>query len=270
MISHFFYVFYISTIYLFYFFYNKYGDYMEAYIDLSIIVYLFNIILSFIYSMIIFDNIKYNKAFIFFTITCLIICGFINLFFIPYFLIFFMILYGLFIAIFDIKLLKSIIMTFLIYYINTSLMLLIGGCFLYQGILLICIPFISLFVFIQPIYITIVHIIFTLLIKYLKNQKFVFRCEITINELSFKSKGYYDSGNFLIYNDRPIIFVKKNYYSKDGIIINLKTIDNKSLSYLAYEGYLYIKRKRKDVYIVFVDENMSFNNCDLLLNKYVM
>mgnify|MGYP003294264658 CR=1 FL=1 len=52
MISHFFYVFYISTIYLFYYSYNKYGDYMEAYIDLSIIVYLFNIILSFIFYLI--------------------------------------------------------------------------------------------------------------------------------------------------------------------------------------------------------------------------
>jgi hypothetical protein len=246
------------------------GDYMEAYIDLSIIVYLINITLSFIYAMIIFDNIKYNKLFIFFTIICLFFCGFITIFFIPYFLIFFMILYGLFVAIFDIKLLKSIIMSLLIYYINTSLMLLIGGCFLYQGILLVCIPFISLFVLIQPIYITVVHVFLTLLMKYIKNQKFIFRCEIIINELSFKSKGYYDSGNFLMFNDKPIIFVKKHYYNNDAIIIKLKTIENKNLSYLAYEGYLYIKRKKIEVYIVFVDENMNFNNCDILLNKYVM
>jgi len=243
---------------------------MEAYIDLSIIVYLFNILLSFIYSMIIFDNLKYKKTFIIFTIIFLIISGIVNLFYISFFLIFSMIIYTLFIALFDYKLVKSLILTLILYYINCSLMLLIGGCFLYNGILLISIPFISLFVFIQPIYICFIHIIFTLLIKYIKNKGFIYNCIITIENKIYKAKGYYDSGNFLMYDELPVIFIKGDYINNNGKLITINTINNDCLTYLAYKGEIKIKRKIKNVYIVFVNEDINFNNCDILLNKNLL
>lgn len=243
---------------------------MNAYIDLSLIVYISNILLSFYYSLIIFDNIKVNKVFISITILFFLLSGVINLFLINYFLLFSSILYILLITIFDNKLIKSLILTIILYYFNCSLMLLIGGCFLYNGILLISIPFISLFIFIQPIYICLIHIIFSLIIKYLKNKSFIYKCKIEIENKTYKGKGYYDSGNILLFNELPVIFINGNYQNNNGEIINVKTINNELLTYLGYKGVIKIKKKVKNVYVVFINENFKFFNCDILLNRYLL
>ena len=243
---------------------------MNAYIDLSFIVFLFNYCLSLLYSFIIFDKIKYHIKIIIISIILSIISFIINMFFIPYFFIIFTILYALILGVIKLNYIKIIILSLIIYYFNCALLLLIGGCFLYKGALLISTPFVSLFILIQPIYVTIIHIISSFIYKYIKNRNFVFNCNIMIGEKNLKGKGYYDSGNFLLHNDLPVIFVRKIYDSSDGHLIKIKGINNCELMYIAYDGILIIKNRNINVYVVFVGEKMSFNGCDFLLNKYVM
>lgn len=243
---------------------------MEAYIDLSFIVYIINFSLSFIYSMIIFDNIKYKIHFIIQTLLIGLIFMIINLYFIPYFLIMAFILYSLFLGMFNLKLLKVCISTIIIYYLNNAFLLLVGGCFLYEGILLISIPFVSLFVLIIPIYITITHLIINIIYKRFKNNKFKVKCKIKLFNNTYKGLGYLDSGNALIYNDIPVIFVKDVAKFNEGEVIKIKGINDYEYTYLAFKGVLTIKNNSKNVYVVFVKKSMDFYSCDFLLNKYLM
>ena len=108
---------------------------MNAYIDLSFIVFLFNYCLSLLYSFIIFDKIKYHIKIIIISIILSIISFIINMFFIPYFFIIFTILYALILGVIKLNYIKIIILSLIIYYFNCALLLLIGGCFLYKGAL---------------------------------------------------------------------------------------------------------------------------------------
>ena len=242
---------------------------MDAYIDLSIVVFLFNFVLSFIYSLIIFDNVKYKASFIIITSILAFISLFINMFLIPYFFIMFFVLYMLFISIFNIKLLKSLLLSLIIFYINYGFLLLIGGCFLYKGLLLISTPYITLFIFIIPIYITIIHLVFNIVFKKIKYSKFKMKCFIRVNEKLYKGYGYYDSGNSLLYDNKPVIFIKDKCVFNNGIVINIKGINDYTFKYLAYKATLIIKGNIKDVYVVFVSKNIDFYNCKFLLNKYI-
>ena len=114
------------------------------------------------------------------------------------------------------------------------------------------------------------HLTFTLLIKYLKNKSFIFKCVISVNGLLYKGKGYYDSGNMLTYNDIPVIFIKGVYHNENGEVIHINTINDESYTYLSYKGLLKISKKNINVYVVFINEKINFNNCNILLNKYVL
>ena len=243
---------------------------MNAYIDLSIIVFLFNYLLSLVYSFILFDDIKHKIRIIIISVILSIFSYIINMFFIPYFFIMYTIIYALVLGVICLKYIKIIIVSLIIYYINCALLLLIGGCFLYQGTLLISIPFISIFILIQPIYITFIHIVCSLIYKYIKNKNYILKCKIIINENIIKDKGYYDSGNIITHNDLPVIFVKGHTSNNNGELIKVKGINDYELKYVAYKGMLVINKKNINVYVVFVSNNLSFNGCKILLNKYVM
>ena len=243
---------------------------MNAYIDLSVIVFIFNYTLSLLYSIILFDSIKLKIKIIVITILLSVIAFIINMYFIPYFLIFFLIIYSLILGVIKIHYIKIIICSLFIYYINCGLMLLIFGFFLYQGALLISIPFISLFILIQPIYISLIHIISTIIYKQIRAKNFIYKCKVIKKDIVINGKGYYDTGNFLTYKDIPVIFINGRINENDGEIIKIKGINNYELKYIAYKGLLVINKKNINVYIVFVDNGLSFNGCNILLNKYVL
>lgn len=243
---------------------------MEAYLDLSLIVFLFNYILSFIYSMIICDQKKLKIELIILTIFLEIIIAIINTFYIPYLFIFFNIVYALFFGLFSLKYLKVIIFSLFLYYFNVALMLLIGGCFLYQGMLLISTPFVSLFILIQPIYITLIHLISSYIYKYLKYRNFKIRCKVQVHDKIYKGLGFYDSGNGLLYHDIPVIFIKGNPISNDGEIIKITGINNYVFSYLAFKGKLTTKKCTQEVYVVYVNHKIDFYCCQFLLNRYII
>lgn len=243
---------------------------MEAYIDLSIIFFTFNFILSFIYSMIIFDDIKYNAIYIIQTILISIVSLILNLFLIPYFFIFFLIIYSLFMSLFSIKYLKVLLVSGLIFYCNNALMLLVGGCYFYDGIILISTPFVTLFILIIPIYITIIHLIHKSIYNYFKDKKFKIKCKLFIDNKVIKGYGYFDTGNALIYQDIPVVFSKGKAFNNNGEIIHINGINSTNFTYLAYKAKLSIKDKLINVYVVFIGEKHNFFNCSFLLNKYVL
>lgn len=243
---------------------------MEAFIDLSFIVFLFNYIISFIYSLIVFDCYKYKVNFIVTSIIVGLILGLLNLLFIPYICLFGLIIYSLINLVIDIKKFKVTILTLIIFYINYGFLLLIGGCFIYGGILYISTPYVTLFILIIPIYISLIQIIGNMIYKRLKYHKFKYKCKLYTKNYTYKELGYYDSGNGLLYNDIPVIFVKGKPYTNEGFKINIKGINDTSYTYIAYEGILKISNKLIKVYIVFVNNSLNFYNCNILLNKYVL
>lgn len=243
---------------------------MNAYIDLSIIVFFINYLLSIIYSTIILDNIKYHISFLFISALLAMISVFINIFFVPYFFIMGFIILALFMAIFDCKYLKIILLTLIINYINSGFLLLVGGSFLYKGILLISTPFSSLFILFSPIYMIFIHLIASYIYKKVKYSRFIIKCNVRIDKYLYKGKGYYDSGNLLLFNERPVIFINGKSQCNNGEIINIKGINDYSFKYLAYKSELIINKKIIQVYSVFVSNGNNFNNCNFLLNKYVL
>ena len=243
---------------------------MDAYIDLSIIVLIINFIISFYYSATIINKKKYNAFFIITTVFLFVILSIVSIFLFPYCLIFGFIVYSLILCIFDIKLLLTTLLTILVFYLNNSFLLLIGGCFMYNGILFINIPFITWFIFIIPLYICILHLIITLFYYALKNAKFKVKCTIYVDNKRINGIGFLDSGNALLYNDLPVIFVNEKPLSNNGEVIKIKGINDISLTYLAYKGMLISKSKKTDVYVVFTNNKTSFNDCKILLNRLIM
>lgn len=243
---------------------------MDAYIDLSIIVLIINFIISFYYSATIINKKKYNAFFIITTVFLFVILSIVSIFLIPYCLIFGFIVYSLILCIFDFKLLLTTLLTILVFYLNNSFLLLIGGCFMYNGILFINIPFITWFIFIIPLYICILHLIITLFYYALKNAKFKVKCTIFVDNKRINGIGFLDSGNALLYNDLPVIFVNEKPLSNNGEVIKIKGINDISLTYLAYKGMLISKSKKNDVYVVFTNNKASFNDCKILLNRLIM
>ena len=243
---------------------------MEAFIDLSFIVFLFNYIISFIYSLIIFDCYKYKLNFIITSIIIGIILGIFNLLLIPYSFLCGVIIYMLINIIIDKNKFKVMMLTIIIFYINYSFLLLIGGSFLYKGLLYISTPYVTLFILVIPIYISIIQIVGSTIYKRLKYHKFKYKCKIYTKNYIYKELGYYDSGNGLLYNDVPVIFVKGKPYTNEGFKINVRGINNTNYTYIAYDGKLQISNKLVKVYIVFVNNSLNFYNCNILLNKYVL
>ena len=243
---------------------------MDAYIDLSIIVLIINFLISFYYSATIINKKKYSAFFIITTIFLFIILSLVSIFLVPYCLIYGFIIYALVLCVFDYKLLLTTLLTLFVFYLNNSFLLIIGGCFMYNGILFINIPFITWFIFIIPIYICIIHLIITLFYHMLKNAKFKVRCSIYVDNKKINGIGFLDSGNSLLYNDLPVIFVNEKPFSNNGEKIKIKGINDITLTYLAYKGILMSKLRKTDVYVVFTSNKTSFNDCKILLNRLIM
>lgn len=243
---------------------------MDAYIDLSIIVLIINFLISFYYSTTIINKKKYSAFFIITTILLFVVFAFTTIFLIPYFLIMGFIIYSLILAIFDVKLFLTILLSLFVFYLNNAFLLLIGGCFLYNGMLFVNIPYITWFILIIPLYICILHFLITLFYYILKNAKFKIKCCVEIANKKVKGVGLLDSGNSLLYNGLPVIFINDKPISNEGEIIKIKGINDVSLTYLAFKGLLTAKLRKMEVYVVFTNNKTSFNDCKILLNRLIM
>ena len=114
------------------------------------------------------------------------------------------------------------------------------------------------------------HFLITLFYYILKNAKFKIKCCVEIANKKVKGVGLLDSGNSLLYNGLPVIFINDKPISNEGEIIKIKGINDVSLTYLAFKGLLTAKLRKMEVYVVFTNNKTSFNDCKILLNRLIM
>lgn len=244
------------------------GDAMNAYLDLSYIYslafvittpYYFKRILNYkmsvieIISICFFTIILYFNAFLFGDYKH------INLLFL---LIYFLVVYQK-------RFVKFYMIYVFSYYSSLSYGLIISqNIYLYKWVILVSNPgsfFLFLTAFINIFVIEIVMLTIKK-IKLLSNYKI--KAEIEIGNETYSVIGYMDSGNTLIKEDKPVIFLSTKYLKIDNTKEMIVTgMGVKKCKYV--EAKINILNIRKDIICAFVD-GISFKGCACLLNIYLM
>ena len=99
-------------------------------------------------------------------------------------------------------------------------------------------------------------------IKLLANYRM--EVKLSIGGLEYNFNGYMDSGNTLLKNNIPVIFLNNKYLKKDNLKeMIVSGVGIKKCKYT--EGNITINGCNKDVICAFVD-NMNFKGCQCLLN----
>lgn len=117
-----------------------------------------------------------------------------------------------------------------------------------------------------------IPIINIVLIKYIcilyklmfKKMKYKYDVIITFEEKVIKCKGYYDTGNTLIYNNKPVIFYHGSINGKNIEFNVASGLGNTTYT----KGSAFLKGKEYDVYVA--SSMSSFNGCEVLLNALMI
>ena len=154
-----------------------------------------------------------------------------------------------------------IVVYYIIFFSYISFIELINPYMIYRGFLLhISVSNTFVCYFVPVLNIFAIRYINILLKKMIKRMKYTYNVIVKIDDRVRRYKGYYDSGNTLTYNYRPVIFLR-------GINSNKKIefeCANNSSSSSYVKGEVYVNKKYFSVYIA--SSNRSFNGCDVLLN----
>jgi len=170
-----------------------------------------------------------------------------------------------------------IILYISIYYILIALAQLFNsGIIVKVQMIVINKPISTLSTFLLFIPIIIIYVLSFLLKKQFLILHYKYDVYIKVNDNIYKLKGYFDSGNTLLCNGKPVIFIKKyiliNENLKKSEIIKYQTLNHTIREEIGYEGQLIIKINYKKICknIIFsiVSDDYYFNNCDCLLNAY--
>lgn len=151
--------------------------------------------------------------------------------------------------------------------LSSSLKLINGGLFLTssKGILIcLLIPLFALMMLFSSMFID----------KTFHLHNYQDEIYLTIGEKTVELKGYFDTGNTLIYKNTPVIFISnlnnpfnENEFSEE---INFETLSSTGKTLLA-KG-LVSKKGDNESYFVYVATNYNHHNyhgCELLLNAYL-
>lgn len=133
-------------------------------------------------------------------------------------------------------------------------------------------PVSTLSVILLFIPIIIIYIFSFILKKKILLHHYKYNIHLIINNNIYKIKGYFDTGNTLLIDGKPVIFVKENILINeklnDGYPIKYNTVNNKIREDIGYEGEIIIKNKYIKILFSVVSNNYYFNNCDCLLNAF--
>jgi hypothetical protein len=164
-----------------------------------------------------------------------------------------------------------------IYYILLGLAQLFNsGVIVKAQMIIINKPLSTLSVLLLFIPILLIYIISFILKNKIVIQHYKYQVYLKVNNNVYKIKGYLDTGNTLITNGKPVIFVKEKILINENLIngetFKYYTLNNKTRTEQGYEGEIMIKINYKKIYkkIIFsiVSDEYYFNNCDCLLNVY--
>lgn len=256
------------TIYFIPFLYSLSGDEMNAYIDLSYIFhvlvlltlpYYFKKILNVrmkkmeLIGLIIFSIVLYFNVFLFDNY------GYINLVF----------LLAYFLLVYHKKFLKYYLLYLFAYYSNiATCMIFTTNIYLLNGVVLLNTPTSFFYISLELVNIMLIEIILFSIrsIKLLRNYKIKIR-------IRFKDKfsdfiGYIDSGNTLIVDGLPVIFLKDSYFLKDDykeMVVN--GIGTRKCKY--FKTSVIINDMEREV-ICASGNSKGFKGCDCLINIHLL
>ena len=251
---------------------------MNIYLDLSFIanIVIHSLALLYVYIMFEFKN-NFLKNILIVLLLSIIVLS------LPYFIIDNIYIYLIYDLLILIALLPNkqkifmIISYITIYYILIGLAQLFNsGIIVKTQMIVINKPISTLSVFLLFIPVLLIYVISFLLKKSLLIYHYKYIVFLKVNENIYKIKGYLDTGNTLLKDGKPIIFIKEkvllNEELKDSVNFKYHTLNNKMREEKGYEGEIIIKYNYKKIYkkIIFslVSDEYYFNNCDCLLNVY--
>ena len=251
---------------------------MDIYLDLSFIanIIVHSLSLFYIYIMFEFKNKIYKNILLVFLLSIIVVS-------LPFFIIDNIYVYLIYDLLILIALLPNknkiymIISYISIYYILIGLAQLFNsGIIVETQMIVINNPVSTLSLILLLIPIIIIYIISFLLKKSFLIFHYKYLVYLKVNDNIYKLKGYLDTGNTLLKDGKPVIFIK-NYILQNEKLINeisfkYHTLNNKMREDKGYEGELIININHKKIYkkIIFsvVSDEYYFNNCDCLLNAY--
>ena len=251
---------------------------MDIYLDLSFVanIIVHSLSLIYVYIMFEFKNKFYKNLLIIFFLSFIV-------FTLPIFVIDSVIIYLIYDILILIALLPNkqklymIISYISIYYILIGLAQLFdSGVIVKTQMIVINKPISTLSTILLFIPIVIIYLISYILKKEILLFYYKYIVYIKVNNNTYKIKGYFDSGNTLLFNGKPVIFIKKNILINEKLIngfnIKYRTLNNDIREDIGYEGEILIKTHNLKIYkkVIFslVNDDYYFNNCDCLLNAY--
>lgn len=243
---------------------------MNAYIDLSYIFHIFLVINSSILSKNI-SNIKFKMK------NILLICAtgillYFNILFAHSRGFYLNIIYYIFLFyLFYKNKFVLPLMTFIFSYYSQVAIIKIftNTIYLYKGIVMLYTPESFMYILISPLIIFIIELI-TKSVKSLKLlKKYRYDVEVIVEEKTFKTNAYFDSGNTVKFKNLPVVFLTKELKDKNACYEKL-LIEGIGYQNSEYKkGKILFEEKEKDVYFAYVNKK-SFNGCKCLLNVYLL
>ncbi len=243
---------------------------MNAYIDISFIFHLI-ICLTSIRFMKIISNSKLNKKqIIILEITSVVlyvnvllfpnISIYLNLFY--YILLFFIFFKGKFIV-------PLFTYLFSYYGIISIIRIFTSNIYFYKYIPMIFMPSSFFYVLISPLLLIIINLITKSIKSLIMLKKYRYNVKLTLNDKSYETSAYFDSGNTLKYKELPVIFLTNEMKDKN-VMYERMLVNGIGREYSEYiKGKILFDNKEKDVYFAYVRKK-SFNGCKCLLNVYLL
>lgn len=248
---------------------------MNIYIDLSVI----SLIMNAITSLYMLKQISSKKiSFINYLLLSIINALQILYLYLSFYILF--IIYIILISLIFIKIFKKEFISYLIVYLlcqyltNLIFMTLFKEITILNTILLINEKVGGIIILLYPVINIIIYLMSLLTDKLFKFARFKEEVILYIDNKKYISNAYFDTGNLLLHNNIPVIFMHKKAYpmeEKDFIIkIKVKTIIGEKVL-LAKPILLQrsTKKEAKYVYLCLKDSNENFNGCEILLNAYL-
>ncbi len=244
---------------------------VKAYIDLSLIVHVVMFLISMVYAMILNEAAKHSYSYKSHSFFGSLIAFMINLYYIPFFYLFYSFIRFFILFFIKRKWIKTEIWIHIFYYLNVGFLLLVGGSFIYEGILYINQPITTLFVFVLPLLTCIVLLIEKKGILKLKQQRFIYHAKLILNEeTTFKIKGFLDTGNSALHLEKPVLFVNFSLpESKQKEKITIQGIQGQKKLW-GYQGILFFQKKKIECYVIYLSTLELKNHCNCLLNVHLL
>lgn len=158
------------------------------------------------------------------------------------------------------------------YVIQFLIMLFFNGFKFFNGIFYIERSSDIFLLLIYPLILLIIYLVTLFIDKCYRLVSFKDKIFLIIDKKKFITDGYIDTGNTLLYNNSPVIFLCKSQSSKIKFNekINVSTI-NGNKDYMGAKALVSIGNN-KDFHFVYIclSDEKTFNGCEVLLNAYLL